>query len=182
MGATRKRHRNFCGAPPSPVFAGTPPWGVMAPTATSLAVTPDEIGGPVLGLAEAARTCKVSIATVRRRKSALLELGASCSSEGWAIPVSALVQVGLLDRVTPPDTPSLRGVEPLTSPPGVTGSDSAVEELRRQLQAALHRAELAEALASERAAALEAERTALRMLTGAVEAAPSPGRRRWFRR
>lgn len=161
----------------------------MTATATPPVDTPgNRAGGPVLGLAEAARVCGVSVATMRRKKAELVELGAVASADGWAIPVAVLVRLGLMDGVTPPGGGRATDVTPHAAPPSDTGGSAVEADLRRRLDEALRRAELAEALAAERAAALEVERMALRMLTGAVTPAASvdqggqSGRRSWWRR
>lgn len=71
------------------------------PTATPL--TP-------LTLREAAARAGVSISTVRRRKSALLEAGATVAPTGWSIPLAAFESVFLTppERAhdSPPNTPN----------------------------------------------------------------------------
>lgn len=109
---------------------------------------------PVVGLAEAASLCKVSPATIRRRKALLVELGATTDPSGWRIPIPALVQVGLLDRVTPaPVTGS--DVSPVTSPPVDNPQIALLETLVRQLQDALEREKARCDAAEERAAKAE---------------------------
>ena len=56
---------------------------------------------PTVGLAEAARLTGKSISTIRRKKRELCEFGATVSAAGWAIPIPALVHLGLLDRLPP---------------------------------------------------------------------------------
>lgn len=141
--------------------------------------TPDTPSGPpMVSQAEAARLCRVSTATIRRRRMSgdLADCVQAPDGRGWLIPIPSLVAAGLLDRVTPPDTVTTRRVSPDTTPPSgtpVSPPDTPtcdeVEVLRERLRAAEHRAQLAEAIAAERAAALEDARRALRLL----EAGPS---------
>lgn len=96
----------------------------------------------------------MSPATIRRRKALLVELGATTDSSGWRIPIPALVQVGLLDRVTPaPVTGS--DVSPVTSPPVDNPQIALLETLVRQLQDALEREKARCDAAEERAAKAE---------------------------
>lgn len=122
---------------------------------------------PSVSQAEAARICGVSTATIRRRRSELVEHGAKPDADGgWTIPIPALVAVGLLDRTTPPETPTTRRMSPDTTrhtAPPVTSPDE-VAELRSRLRETEHRAALAEAISEERLRALEDARTALRLL------------------
>lgn len=96
----------------------------------------------------------MSPATIRRRKALLVELGATTDPSGWRIPIPALVQVGLLDRVTPaPVTGS--DVSPVTSPPVDNPQIALLETLVRQLQDALEREKARCDAAEERAAKAE---------------------------
>lgn len=142
-------------------------------------------GPPTVGLKEAARVAGVSVATVRRRREQLVEYGATASEEGWAIPIPALVAVGLLDRSTPPREGAGAAPAPTATPTPATPEDPQLEALREQLDAerrarteAEHRARLAEVVAEERGRALEDARLALRALTAgpaaATHAPPSP--------
>jgi hypothetical protein len=127
-------------------------------------------GPPVVGLKEAARVCGCSIATVRRRRAALAEHGATQTGAGWTIPIPALVAVGLLDRVTPPDR-VLPSETPGTTPPTDT---ALIAHLRAALLSAEHRAELAEAIAHERGRALAV------IEARPLASEPVPVRRSWF--
>lgn len=140
-------------------------------------------GPPMVSQAEAARICKVSTATLRRRRTELEQHGAKPDpTGGWLIPIPALVACGLLDRTTPPDTRAASTMSPDTTPlhnGGVSPLDTRLVELQDQLdradrrvQDAEHRAELAEAIADERGKALEVERMALRILTQTAHPAP----------
>jgi hypothetical protein len=127
-----------------------------------------------VGLAEAARVCGVSVATVRRRRTILEGLGAQVTPSGWVIPISALISCGLMPPTTPPDTPSLRrmagGTAPLEGTPvGTPQETPELVELRSQLAAAERRAAVAEAVAAERERVIEAQALTLRM----IEAAPA---------
>lgn len=70
---------------------------MKSPTATPL--TP-------LTLREAAARAGVSISTVRRRKSALLEAGATVAPTGWSIPIAAFESVFLPPPERAHDSPS----------------------------------------------------------------------------
>jgi hypothetical protein len=140
-------------------------------------------GPPTVGLKEAARLCRVSVATVRRRREQLEAAGATAAEDGWTIPIPALVAVGLLDRTTPPGEGAASGVAPATTPGTDTTESPALTELREQLDAerraraeAEHRARLAEAIAQERGRALEDTRLALRALTAGPSAQQTPPR------
>lgn len=162
--------------------------------------------GPMLGLKEASKVATVSLSTLRRRKDELIAAGATVNDDGWQIPISALVSLGLMDRVTSP-TSSDRDVETVsdTHPEaGATPSDtrdiSAVvaevekirvrlEDAERRAAEAEQRAAVAEAVAVERDRLIEHQERALRMLEagsrppGPTGPPPShPPRRSLFRR
>ncbi|MFE7632216.1 hypothetical protein [Kocuria sp. NPDC057446] len=114
----------------------------------------------------------MSVSTIRRNKELLREHGAVLDPDGWKVPMSALIASGLMRRTTPPD-------QPATGAQGAAGTateddvHTRLRELERENLELRHRAELeaerrrsAEVLAHERGEALEAERMALRMLTG----------------
>ena len=164
-----------------------------APVATDTPSTPTDTpahrialaGPPTVGLKEAARLCRVSVATVRRRRELLEAAGATAAEDGWTIPIPALVAVGLLDRTTPPREGAPAGVAPATTPHPTPGTDTpespALASLREQLEterraraAAEARAHLAEAVSEERGRALEDTRLALRALTAATPAQQQP--------
>lgn len=143
---------------------------MTAPTGTPLS--------PSLGLAEAAKHCGVSVATVRRKKSVLMGYGATTDVAGWKIPYSALIAVGLAPNVTPPDKPVSGAMEPPAIAP-VT----PVAALELQLVQALARAEKAEAIADERERTIQTQAIALRMLDAAPsKALAQPEPRRWWSR
>jgi hypothetical protein len=141
-------------------------------------------GSPVLSLAEAAKVCGVSLSTLRRKRPELKELGAAETAKGWQIPVTALITLGLMDRVTPPlheapTAPAVKGVMTLlTDAP----SDTPLQELEalRKEQAELlakladaeKRAAVAEAVAGERERIIQTQATALRMLEASAPARP----------
>lgn len=130
-------------------------------------------GGPVLGLAAAAKACGVSVSTLRRRRTDLEDLGAVATPAGWRIPIAALVGSGLMPPTTQPQHES--PVQLTATPPqlGVdTLADTLKEELdalRSRLAAAEQRAAVAEAIAAERERVIQTQATALRMLE-----APTP--------
>lgn len=143
----------------------------IPPTETVKGGTQPPAGGPVLGLAAAAKACGVSVSTIRRRREDLEKLGAVATPSGWRIPIAALVGSGLMPPTTPP--PAHDGpVQPL-----VGGSDAPsdtlreeLEALRSRLAAAEQRAAVAEAIAAERERLIQTQAAALRMLE-----APAPG-------
>ena len=142
---------------------------MTAPTGTPMS--------PSLGLAEAAKHCGVSVATVRRKKSALMAHGATTDVAGWKIPYSALIAVGLAPSVTPPDKP----VSGATEPPAI--APALVADLELQLAQALARAEKAEAILIERERVIQAQALALRMLDAAPSNALAPAEpKRWWKR
>lgn len=124
---------------------------------------------PVLTLRQAAEAAGVSVSTLRRRREALAKAGATISNEGWQVPLSALIETGLMSTPTRsrevPQIASEKVSEAPVKPAEVTALRLELDEWRR-------RAEVAEAIAEERGRALadmrqtmEVERMALRMLT-----------------
>lgn len=134
---------------------------------------------PVMGLAEAARVCGVSVSTIRRKRLELAEHGAAQTAKGWQIPVTALIAVGLMGRTTPPpetpsaDAPDTPSEAPLTPP--VDGLREELDVLRSQLADAERRAAVAEAVAAERERIIQAQQMSLRMLESGVGTASEPG-------
>lgn len=116
-----------------------------------------------MGLAEAASACGVSVSTLRRKRGELKELGAAETARGWQIPVTALITLGLMDRVTEPPSPG-------TPPDTLMGE---LDALRRQLAAAEQRAAVAEAVAAERERVIQTQAMALRMLEASKPPAPA---------
>jgi len=153
--------------------------------------TPDTSGDMWLTLHEAARVFDVSLATLhRRRKSGDLEdVGAFKDKGVWKIPRQGLARLGfqeLLPPVTPGQTTiedALRGSESVTTPIPVRPSETATEasetakELQRlkdELNAALRRAEVAEAVSRERDRMIEAQARELARLEAGPSRPPSP--------
>lgn len=140
-------------------------------------------GTPVLSLAEAAKACGVSLSTLRRKRPELKELGAAETAKGWQIPVTALITLGLMDRVTAPlhEAPSAPTLKGIITPPADAPRDAPLEELealrkeqadlRDRLADAEKRAAVAEAVANERERIIQTQATALRMLEAG---APAP--------
>jgi hypothetical protein len=137
-----------------------------------------------LGLAEAAKACGVSVSTLRRKRQELTANGAAQTANGWRIPVTALIALGLMDRTTDAhhesrhDTPAIPAMTPT-----MTGASNALagelNALRAQLADAEQRAAVAEAVAAERERIIEAQAMALRMLEASknpVPKAPTPPR------
>lgn len=181
----------------------TPPGTVPEPAAPAATTAPVSeplspplsgrvSGPPVLGLAEAAKACGLSVSTVRRRKRDLISHGATVSETGWQIPVPALVALGMLDRATPPPAADSRDPDTRPDTPGDRAELDRLRELldqaeRRAVQAE-QRAAIAEAVAAERDRIIAAKDQTLRMLEAApvpaaVEPDPvEPKRRRWWHR
>lgn len=157
---------------PSTVKPSTSPMkGVMTPPS----------GVPLMGLAEAAKACGVSVSTLRRKRSDLEAHGAAQTATGWHIPVTALIALGLMGRTTDAhhesrhDTPVAPTMTPTTTAPAdaLTGE---LEALRGKLAEAEQRAAVAEAIAAERERIIQTQAMALRMLEGTKAPAPAvPG-------
>lgn len=136
---------------------------------------------PAVGLAEAAKLTGKSVSTIRRKKSELQSLGAHIAQEGWTIPIPALVQLGLLDKVTPP----AGGMPPSMTPPVIGGGTSPeIDELRLRLVAVEQRAILAEAIAEERLHRIEDLRQSLHMIEATKPATVSDEKKphHWWQR
>lgn len=135
------------------------------------------VGVPTLGLAEAAKACGVSVSTLRRKRPELTANGAAQTANGWRIPVTALIALGLMDRTTDAhhesrhDTPTAPVMMATT-----TGASDALagelDALRAKLADAEQRAAVAEAVAAERERIIEAQAMALRMLEASKTPAP----------
>lgn len=121
---------------------------------------------------EAAEVAGISVSTLRRRKAALVEAGATVSDSGWQVPMTALIAAGLIPGegagAARADTPVAPEQDHETS-----ALRERIAELEHQVSELRHRAEVAEAVAAERQQTLdvlrianESERMALRMLTG----------------
>jgi hypothetical protein len=138
--------------------------GVMTPPA----------GGPTLGLAEAAKACGVSVSTLRRKRPELTAHGAAQTANGWRIPVTALIALGLMDRTTDTRHESQHDtfVTPITTAPS-DALKGELDDLRAQLAAAEQRAAVAEAVAAERERTIQTQAMALRMLEASKTPAPT---------
>lgn len=134
---------------------------------------------PVMGLAEAARVCGVSVSTIRRRREDLANFGAAQTAKGWRIPVTALIAVGLMERTTPPpEAPSIDApASPRDTPfpPLDETLRQELETLRSQLVEAERRAAVAEAVAAERERIIEAQQMSLRMIEAGKQQTSEPG-------
>jgi hypothetical protein len=144
---------------------------------------------PTLNVTEAADATGKSRRTIARLLDAGRLDGAEKDDDGtWRIPVEALIAAGLtLHAPSPPDAP-VSDDTPLAPPP------DAFDTLRAEVADWRRRAEVAEAVAAERAAALDDVRTALemanRMLSSgiptptpvAADVLPPAARRRWWKR
>ena len=187
--------------PPTP----TPP--TTTPTVDTQ-VTPTT-GGPTVGLFDAAELCGVSVSTLRRKRDLLLERGARQDERGrWHIPVALLVDMGLLDRVTPSETQPPTPTPPTTTPtvdtqvtptaiPDSLDLQRQLAEVQRQLLESQHQLEIAEARLEERAEVVEGLTLALRAIEAKQPtepvvdltamppdptAEPFQERRRWWRK
>lgn len=126
----------------------------------------DPEGRPSLTLTAAAEACGVSRRTIRRRLDAGHFPNAWQESGGVRrVPVVDLIAAGLHPNASRPVT------EPSTEPTSSTppSEPSELSRLRSELEDWKRRAEIAEAVAAERADALADARLALRALT-----APAP--------
>jgi len=139
-----------------------------------------DASGTTLSIAEASRRYGVSVATLRRKLHDGVLTGAhkqpGPKGEEWRLPIASLAALGY----RAPSAPDVK--------PDDTSEPAEVDRLREQVQELEHRAELAEALASERERALEDLRVALRALGPGDPQAPAPHeptgppqapRRRW---
>jgi hypothetical protein len=118
-----------------------------------------------MGLAEAAKACGVSVSTLRRKRPDLEAYGAAQTAKGWQIPVTALIALGFMERVTPPPSPD--------APNDVLTGE--LEALRTALADAERRAAVAEAIAAERERTIQTQAMALRMLEASKPpATPTP--------
>lgn len=131
----------------------------------------------VFTMKEAAHVAGVSVSTLRRRRTDLEEAGATITSSGWQVPMTALIAVGLIQgegfRPAPQARPSTPSAQPAQEAENTGRLLERVSELEAEVQEWRRRAEVAEARAEERRRALDAlqianetERMALRMLTG----------------
>ena len=134
------------------------------------AMTPPS-GVPLMGLAEAAKACGVSVSTIRRKRDILTELGAAQTANGWHIPVTALIEAGLMERTTPAPSPDTPDVPASPSPDALTRE---LEALHAKLADAERRAAVAEAIAAERERMIQTQAMALRMLEASNTPAGSP--------
>jgi hypothetical protein len=134
------------------------------------AMTPPP-GVPLMGLAEAAKACGVSVSTIRRKRDQLTELGAAQTANGWHIPVTALIEAGLMERTTPAPSPDTPDAPASPSSDALTGE---LEALRAKLADAERRAAVAEAIAAERERMIQTQAMALRMLESAKTPSETP--------
>ena len=130
---------------------------------------------PAVSLAQAVELTGKSKSTIRRRKQELLEHGAKADSEGWSIPVPALIAVGLMGNTTPADTK-----RDTTTPSGVSRNDTQqMADLQAQLARLEERAKQQEQLISQLKDQLNDKEHAIKLL----EAAPAQEHKRglWSR-
>jgi hypothetical protein len=156
----------------------TTPSTVKPPLSTMEGVTTPPAGVPTLGLAEAAKACGVSVSTLRRRRPELAAHGAAQTANGWRIPVTALIAIGLMGRTTDAhhesrhDTPMMPSMTPVMMAP-VDALTGELEALRAKLADAEQRAAVAEAVAAERERVIQTQAMALRMLEASKTPAPA---------
>lgn len=132
---------------------------------------------PTFTVAAAATATGKSRRTIGRMLDADELPGATRDDSGtWSIPADALLAAGLqLHAPSPPDpVESARGPE-TTHPESARGSDAdEVAQLRAEVADLRRRAEVAEAIADERAAALADVRQALDLATRMLPASTTP--------
>lgn len=149
-------------------------------------VTPSQKGvsggsSAAFTMKEAADVAGVSVSTLRRRRTELEEAGATITSTGWQVPMTALIAVGLIHgegfhtaSQAGPSTPSPQPSE---------GSENTGRLLERVRELETEVQEWRRALDALQIAN-ETERIALRMLTGQsshtpqAPTAPEPARAR----
>jgi len=124
----------------------------------------------------AARLTGYSLPTIRKKLPQLEKAGAVNIGGRWSIPLSALHACGLMSNVGE--------IVNTDSKPLQTETISELENLRAELSEALRRAAVAEALANERAVALEREKELHDHTRLQIEAAKPSSRKQWgfFRR
>jgi hypothetical protein len=132
--------------------------------------------GQLFSVTSAAEACRVSRKTITRRLDQLKDGGAYKDAAGsWVIPLGALLHAGLTPGTpTPPDAvPQSQGLGP-----GHVDVGQAQRDTDRETQARLadlqRRAEVAEALAVERAEQITDLRRTLAMLTAGKSDTPAP--------
>ena len=163
------------------VDAVTPPAEAPVTDAPGGAPMASEGASPelLLGLREAAAACGVSVSTMRRRRHELLAMGATAKDDGWQIPPSALVAIGMLDKVNGAGDAPSPVIDLTVTPPSATPAGDDVERLRREI--GVLREDLRDSL--ERAARAEGERDVWKQIASttprAIEGAP---RSHWWRR
>lgn len=154
----------------------------------------------VLGLKEAARRLGVSVNTIKRHRETLAAAGATIDARGWRIPVSALVETGLLDSVrgvnadtstdtqdrtprTPPvDTPDFQQeVQRLRTERDAARTEAreavdAMKDARRDQAIAEAEARAAQQVAQSHMVTIQAQQTAIRELEAARDREPITAR------
>lgn len=153
----------------------------------STAVEPSDPRPAVLSLTDAATACDVARRTLTRALDAGKFPGAwradgrqGPGSGPWMVPVVELMAAGYMPKVSEPTRAPLGAPRISSTTSSVDASaqaDALTEELqalKSRLSAAEHRAEMAEALATERERALDDLRTALRVLEASRPAPATP--------
>lgn len=134
---------------------------------------------PTLSITEAAAAAGVSRRTISRRIEAGDVPGAEKDDDGkWLIPPEGLIVAGY-ELTAPESEPDQAEPEPApVEPEPASPAPDEIAALTAELADWRRRAEVAEAVAAERAAALEDVRTTLamaqRMLTAGESPAPTP--------
>ena len=126
---------------------------------------------PVFSVTEAAAATGKSRRTIAWLLDAGRLDGAVRDATGWHIPVEALIAAEL--PVYAP-TPAVDTLPPSTPAPPPTAPPTDLDALRAELEDWRRRAEVAEAIAAERAAALDDVRSALAMANRMLAPGPPP--------
>lgn len=129
---------------------------------------------PTFSITAAAEATGKSRRTIGRLLDADELTGAHRDDSGtWSIPADALLAAGLqLHAPSPPDPPT---EAENSRAPETRGPDPEADQLRTELEEWRRRAEVAEAIAAERAAALADVRQALDLATRMLPATASTG-------
>ena len=130
--------------------------------------------------AQAAELCQVSVRTIQRKTAELEAAGAWKDSTGqWHLTTDVLRAVGLSPgRPAAPEPPTAEHDKPAGQPDIDGDTLSGVQADRDHWR---QRAQLAEAINTERERTIQTQATALRIIE-ATPPTPPPLRRRWWRK
>lgn len=144
-------------------------------TTGSMGLMTDTNTAPTVNLAQAVELTGRSKSTIRRRKAELLEHGAKADADGWSIPVPALIAVGLMDNVTPPENGDAK--TGTMTPSGVSQPYSLrIADLERELAVYKERASQQEKRIADLQAQLETTNTAMRLIEASKPSQPEQPR------